>query len=56
MTDKKEDMGAVTHQLSAVDDDMHKSTNTKEANVASVALSMSMSNRYLTQREHTNNQ
>jgi hypothetical protein len=34
-------MGAVTHQLSAVDDDLHKPTNTKEANVASVALSKS---------------
>lgn len=35
-------MGAVTHQLSAVDDDMHKSANVKEANVASVALGKSI--------------
>jgi hypothetical protein len=41
MSEKKEDMGAVTHQLSIVDDDMHKPTHTKEANVASVALSKS---------------
>jgi hypothetical protein len=39
MTGKNEDMGAVTHQLSAVDDDVKKPMNTKEANVASVALS-----------------
>jgi hypothetical protein len=52
MAEKKEDMGAVTHQLSAVDDDMHKATNTKEANVASVALSKY--NRCLTWRKHTN--
>jgi hypothetical protein len=38
MTERKDDMGAVTHQLSAVDDDMHKNVNVKEANVASVAL------------------
>jgi hypothetical protein len=38
MAEKNEDMGAVTHQLSAVDDDMHKTANVKEANVASVAL------------------
>jgi hypothetical protein len=31
-------MGAVTHQLSAVDDDVQKSAHVKEANVASVAL------------------
>ena len=42
MAEKEEDMGAVTRQLSAVDDDMHKPTNTKEANVASVALSKSL--------------
>lgn len=35
---EKEDMGAVTHQLSAVDDDINKSTNVKQAHVASVAL------------------
>ena len=39
MAEKNEDMGAVTHQLSAVDDDMNKHANVKEANVASVALS-----------------
>lgn len=39
MAEKSEDMGAVTHQLSAVDDDMNKHANVKEANVASVALS-----------------
>jgi hypothetical protein len=39
MMEKNEHMGAVTHQLSAVDDDMKKPMNTKEANVASVALS-----------------
>ncbi|CAO2649157.1 Nn.00g101060.m01.CDS01 [Neocucurbitaria sp. VM-36] len=31
-------MGAVTHQLSKIEDDMHKSGHVKEANVASVAL------------------
>lgn len=41
MAEKSEDMGAVTHQLSAVDDDMNKHANVKEANVASVALSKS---------------
>jgi hypothetical protein len=41
MTEKSEDMGAVTHQLSAVDDDMNKYATVKEANVASVALSKS---------------
>jgi hypothetical protein len=41
MAEKNEDMGAVTHQLSAVDDDMNKHANVKEANVASVALSKS---------------
>jgi hypothetical protein len=40
MAERKDEMGAVTHQLSAVDDDMHKSGNVKEANVASVALGM----------------
>ena len=43
MAEKSEDMGAVTHQLSAVDDDMNKHVNVKEANVASVALSKSKS-------------
>lgn len=43
MAEKSEDMGAVTHQLSAVDDDMNKHANVKEANVASVALSKSKS-------------
>jgi hypothetical protein len=38
MTDRKEDMGAVTQQVSAFDDDMHKNATVKEANVASVAL------------------
>jgi hypothetical protein len=38
MTDKKEDMGAVTQQVSAFDEDVHKSAIVKEANVASVAL------------------
>lgn len=38
MAEKNEDMGAVTHQLSVVDDDMHKTGNIKQANVASVAL------------------
>jgi hypothetical protein len=38
MSTNKEDMGAVTHQLSAVDDDVHKSATVKETNVASVAL------------------
>jgi hypothetical protein len=39
MGEKEEYTGAVTQQLSAVDDDMRKPTNTKEANVASIALS-----------------
>jgi hypothetical protein len=39
MAEKKDEMGAVTHQLSQVDDDMNKHANVKEANVASVALS-----------------
>lgn len=37
MAEKNEDMGAVTHQLSAVDDDLQHKT-VKETNVASVAL------------------
>jgi hypothetical protein len=37
MAEKNEDMGAVTHQLSTVDDDMQQKT-IKETNVASVAL------------------
>jgi hypothetical protein len=36
--DRKEDMGAVTQQVSAFDDDMHKNPAIKEAHVASVAL------------------
>ena len=40
MADKKEDMGAVTHQLSAVDDDMRKDVDVHEKTVASVALGM----------------
>ncbi|KAH8726235.1 general substrate transporter [Phaeosphaeriaceae sp. PMI808] len=42
MTEKKEDMGAVTHQFSGVDDDLSKSANVKEANVASVALAAAL--------------
>lgn len=38
MADNKEDMGAVTHQLSAVDDDMRKGGDVQEKTVASVAL------------------
>lgn len=38
MADHKEDMGAVTHQISGADEDVHKTANVKEANVASVAL------------------
>lgn len=41
MTEKNDDMGAVTHQLSAVDDDMQQKT-VKETNVASVALGESL--------------
>lgn len=40
MAEKQDGMGAVTHQMSAVDDDLHKSGHVKEANVASVALGM----------------
>ncbi|CAN9104882.1 general substrate transporter [Alternaria alternata] len=42
MAEKKDEMGAVTHQLSQVDDDMNKHANVKEANVASVALTAAM--------------
>ncbi|KAH7402122.1 general substrate transporter [Phaeosphaeria sp. MPI-PUGE-AT-0046c] len=42
MADHKEDMGAVTHQISAADDDVHKSAHVKEANVASVALAAAL--------------
>lgn len=41
MADKKEDMGVVTHQLSAVDDDLRKGGDVQEKTVASVALGMS---------------
>lgn len=41
MTDNKENMGAITHQLSAVDDDMRKGGDVQEKVVASVALGMS---------------
>jgi hypothetical protein len=37
MSEKKEDMGAVTH-FNSVNDDMQKHGDIKEANVASVAL------------------
>lgn len=37
MSEKKEDMGAVTH-FNSVDDDMQKNGDVKQANVASVAL------------------
>ncbi|KAF2134182.1 MFS lactose permease-like protein [Dothidotthia symphoricarpi CBS 119687] len=39
---EKSDMGAVTHQLSTVEDEKHGSTNIVEANVASVALSAAL--------------
>lgn len=38
MADNKENMGAVTHQLSGVDDDMRKGGDVQEKTVASVAL------------------
>lgn len=38
MSERKDDMGAVAHQVSNTDDDMRKTGNVKEANVASVAL------------------
>jgi hypothetical protein len=38
MAEKKENMGAVTQQVSNYEDDMHKSAHIKETNVASVAL------------------
>jgi hypothetical protein len=41
MADIKENMGPVTHQLSAVDDGMHKGADVQEKAVASVALGMS---------------
>lgn len=41
MADNKETMGPVTHQLSAVDDDMRKDADVQEKTVASVALGMS---------------
>jgi hypothetical protein len=46
MAEKNDNMGAVTHQLSAVDDDMQKTANVKEANVASVALGELFALRY----------
>ncbi|KAH9860718.1 hypothetical protein J1614_012050 [Plenodomus biglobosus] len=42
MAEKNDDMGAVTHQLSSVDDDMNKPTNIKEAHVANVALAAAL--------------
>ena len=44
MADTKENMDPVTHQLSAVDNDMHKSADVQEKTVASVALGMSKRN------------
>jgi hypothetical protein len=41
MTDNKETMGAVTHQMSAVDDDLRKGGDVQEKVVASVALGKS---------------
>jgi hypothetical protein len=38
MADTKNDMGSLTHQMSVVDDDMHKSGHVEEKVVASVAL------------------
>lgn len=38
MSYNKEDMGAVTHQLSAADDDLRKGGDVQEKTVASVAL------------------
>lgn len=42
MAEKKEEMGAVTKQLSAIDDDVHNQKTVKEATVASVALGKCM--------------
>ncbi|KAF2854865.1 MFS lactose permease-like protein [Plenodomus tracheiphilus IPT5] len=42
MAEKKDDMAAVTHQLSTVDDDLNKSANIKEAHVANVALAAAL--------------
>ncbi|KAF1920209.1 general substrate transporter [Ampelomyces quisqualis] len=42
MSERKEDIGAVAHQLSNTDDDMQKSGNIKEVNVASVALAAAL--------------
>ncbi|KAJ4331116.1 hypothetical protein N0V95_009943 [Ascochyta clinopodiicola] len=42
MADNKENMGAVTHQLSAVDDDLRKDVDVQEKTVASVALAAAM--------------
>jgi hypothetical protein len=41
MADNKETLDPVTHQLSAVDNDMHKGADVQEKTVASVALGMS---------------
>ena len=41
MADNKETMGAVTHQMSAVDDDLRKGGDIQEKVVASVALGKS---------------
>ena len=43
MADNKENMGAVTHQLSTVEDDLHKGGDVQEKTVASVALGMLIS-------------
>lgn len=40
MADNKENMGTVTQQLSAVDDDIRKGGDVQEKTVASVALGM----------------
>ncbi|CBX97150.1 hypothetical protein IAQ61_007913 [Plenodomus lingam] len=42
MAEKNGDMGAVTHQVSRVDDGLDKSANIKEAHVANVALAAAL--------------
>ncbi|EAT88754.1 hypothetical protein HBI56_040770 [Parastagonospora nodorum] len=42
MAENKENMGAVTHQVSNHDDEVHKSAHVVEANVASVALAAAL--------------
>lgn len=42
MADNKENMGTITHQLSAVDDDLRKGGDVQEKTVASVALGMAL--------------